>query len=137
MTKPSLQDNEELPSNRSFGIVFTLCFLIISILPTLHEGSLNKITMLIAALIAAITAFRQSWLSPLNKQWTKFGSILHKVINPVILGALYVLAILPIGILYKALKKDPLKISKTNSTPSYWIERQSPEHSRKSMQRQF
>lgn len=137
MTKPSLQDNEELPSNRSFGIVFTLCFLIISILPTLHEGSLNKITMLIAALIAAITAFRQSWLSPLNKQWTKFGSILHKVINPVILGALYVLAILPIGILYKALKKDPLKISKTNPTPSYWIERQSSEHSRKSMQRQF
>lgn len=125
-----------LPSNRSFGVVFIFFFTFISMLPVV-QGNPPKIWGIVVALcIASITILRPHWLFPLNKCWTKLGLLMHNLMNPIILGLLYTLAILPIGMLYKILGKDLLSISKNPKAASYWINR-NPSENKKSMQRQF
>jgi len=71
----------------------------------------------------------------LNLIWFKFGLLLHKIINPIIMGLMFYLTIMPIGLIMRISGKDilNLKIDKTAST--YWITRESPE--RDSLKNQF
>tara|TARA_B100001093_G_C26845665_1_gene1022658 strand:+ start:297 stop:686 length:390 start_codon:yes stop_codon:yes gene_type:complete len=119
------KDKIKIGSNKSFGIVFFVFFLIISIFPLLNNGDI-RIWSLILSLIFLILGLRNSSiLHPLNKIWFKFGIILGKFISPIVMALIFFMVVTPIAIIMKLLGKDMLKLKK-NKKDTYWVERNGP-----------
>lgn len=76
-------------------------------------------------------------LAPANRGWTKLGLLLFKVVNPIVLGLIFLLTIVPIGLLLRAFGKDPLRLTFEPEAKSYWIERDPPGPAPDSMPQQF
>ncbi len=124
-------------SDRSFGWVFTLFFGVIGAWPLLDAQMPRVWAFFLSALFAAVTMIRPVWLAPLNRQWTRLGLLMHRIVNPIVLGLIYVLAIIPIGLTFKILGKDPLRLQRQPEAASYWIERRPPGPPADSLPRQF
>lgn len=124
-------------SDRSFGLVFTVFFCLVGAWPLLDSQAPRIWAFLLAAGFATAALFHPVWLAPLNRQWTRLGLLLHKIVNPVVLGLIFVVAILPIGLLFRAMGKDPLRLKRRPEAASYWIERQPPGPAADSLPRQF
>ena len=119
------QNDIKIGSNKSFGIVFFIVFLLISLYPlTNHENI--RIWSLITSLIFLILGLLNSKiLNPFNKLWFKFGMILGRIISPIIMSIIFFLVVTPIALIMKLLKKDLLNL-KFNKTNTYWIEQSGP-----------
>ena len=123
----------KIGSNRNFGIVFFVFFLIVSLWPLIDGGTLRIWSVLISLTFLFLGLLNSKILSPLNLLWMKFGAFLGKIISPIVLGLTYFLVITPIGLFMRLIGKDLLKknFSKNNS---YWIKR---DKNIGSMKRQF
>ena len=109
-------------SNRSFGLVFFIVFILIGIYPILHQESLRIWSIIIAVLFLILGLFNSKILTPLNRIWFKFGIFLGKIISPLIMGIIFFLVVTPIGLIMKILGKDLLNL-KFNKNKSYWIKK--------------
>ena len=118
-------NNVKLGSNKSFGIVFFIVFLIIAIYPILSDGNLRLWSLVISLVFLILGLINSRFLTPLNKLWFKFGIFLGKIISPVIMGIIFFLVVTPIGLLMRLLKKDVLNLT-FNDNKSYWIEKNGP-----------
>ena len=118
-------DDIKTSSNRSFGIVFFVVFLIISLYPIINNESIRLWSLIISLIFLILGIFNSSLLSPLNKLWFKFGIFLGKIISPVIMGIIFFLVVTPIGIIMRLIGKDVLNL-KYNNSKSYWIEKTGP-----------
>ena len=118
-------DDIKIGSNKSFGIVFFVVFLLISLYPLLNNESI-RLWFLVASVIFLILGILNSKiLSPLNKLWFKFGIFLGKVISPIIMGFIFFLVVTPIGLIMRLLGKDVLNLKNSNKK-TYWIEKNGP-----------
>ena len=108
-------------SNRSFGLVFFIVFLLIGIYPLLKEGDLRLWSIAISLIFLILGILDSRFLSPLNKLWFKFGILLGKIISPIIMAIIFFLVVTPTGIIMRLLGKDLLNL-KFNKHKSYWIE---------------
>ncbi len=124
-------------SNREFGWVFTAFFTIVGFWPLLDSAAPRTWALLVAALFALTAWLLPAVLAPLNRLWTRLGALMHKIVNPVVLGLIYVLTIVPIGLIFKLLGKDPLRLKRDPNASSYWIKRQPPGPAADSLPRQF
>ena len=109
-------------SNRSFGIVFFIVFILIGFYPLIDNGELRLWSLIISIIFLVLGLINSKLLNPLNILWFKFGLFLGKIISPVILGVIFFIVVTPTGILMRFFKKDLLNI-KFNSNKSYWIEK--------------
>ena len=115
----------KLGSNRNFGIVFFIVFLLIALYPLINSEDI-RIWSVIVSLIFLILGFLNSKiLTPLNKLWFKFGILLGKIISPLIMAGIFFLVVTPIGLIMRLLKKDLLNL-KFNKNRSYLIEKKGP-----------
>jgi len=123
-------DDIKIGSNRSFGIVFFIVFLLIAIYPLISQGEIRVWSVLISLLFLILGIINSKILTPLNKAWFKFGIFLGKIISPIVMGLIFFLVVTPIAFLMRMLNKDllNLKFSKNNS---YWIEKTDPKSSMK------
>ncbi len=112
----------KISSNKSFGIVFFIFFLLVSLYPLLKNENIRIWSLIIALIFLVLGLFNSKILSPLNQLWFKFGLILGKIISPVIMGIIFFGVVTPIGVLMKILNKDLLSL-KFNKEKSYWIEK--------------
>ena len=115
----------KIGSNRSFGIVFFIVFLLISIYPIFNEGSIRLWSLLIAVIFLILGLLNSKFLTPLNKAWFKFGMILGKFISPIVMGVIFFGVVTPIALIMRVLGKDLLNL-KYNGNKSYWIEKSGP-----------
>ncbi len=109
-------------SNRSFGIVFFIVFILIGFYPLIDNGELRLWSLIISIIFLVLGLTNSKLLSPLNILWFKFGLFLGKITSPLILGFIFFIVVTPTGILMRFFKKDLLNI-KFNSNKSYWIEK--------------
>lgn len=124
-------------SERNFGIVLGVFFAAVAFLPLFHGGAVRWWAAVVAAAFLAC-AFMAAWvLRPLNVLWFKFGLLLHHVINPIVMGALYFGAVVPMGLLVRILGKDLLRLEFDSTADSYWISRESPAPPPGGMTKQF
>ena len=91
----------------------------------------------IGSVLVVLGLLAPALLAPLNRGWTKLGLILFKVVNPIVLGLIFLLTIVPIGLLLRAFGKDPLRLRFEPEAESYWITREPPGPSPESMPQQF
>ncbi len=113
-------------SDRAFGIVFAVVFLIIGVLPLAFGGTVRIWSLAVSAAFLAIAFLRPVLLAPLNRLWTRFGLLLHKIVSPVVLGIMFFAVITPMGLLRRALVKDPLRLRFDRQARSYWVDRRPP-----------
>ena len=112
----------KISSNKSFGIVFFVFFLIISLFPLLKDNNI-RIWAIITAIIFLILGFLNSpILTPLNRIWFKFGILLGNFISPVVMGVIFFVVVTPTALLMRIFGKNLLGLKRNNKT-SYWIER--------------
>ena len=115
-------DDFKIGSNRNFGIVFFVVFLIIAIYPLINGDELRLWSLVVSIIFLLLGLVNSKILNPLNKLWFKFGIFLGKIISPLIMSIIFFLVVSPIGLLMKGLKKDPLNL-KFNHKESYWIKK--------------
>ena len=118
-------DDIKISSNRSFGIVFFIVFLIIALYPLSYSGEIRVWSAIISIIFLVLGLFNSKILTPLNKLWFKFGIFLGKIISPIIMGIIFFLVATPIGLLMRLLGKDLINL-KYNNNKSYWIEKKGP-----------
>ena len=118
-------DDIKIGSNRSFGIVFFVVFLIIAFYPLINDENIRYWSLFISLVFLTLGLLNSNILTPLNKIWFKFGILLGKVISPIIMGIIFFFVVTPIGLLMKIFKKDLLNL-KFNNKKSYWIEKKDP-----------
>ena len=114
----------KLPSNRNFGIVFFLVFLIISLYPLILNEDLAKWPLVISIIFLALALINSKILTPLNRLWFKFGIFLGRILSPVIMALIFFAVVTPIGLIMRLLRKDLLNL-RYNKSKSYWVEKDS------------
>ena len=115
----------KIGSNRSFGIVFFIVFLLISIYPLINNESIRIWSLVVSLIFLVLGIINSNLLLPLNKLWFKFGIFLGKIISPIIMGIIFFLVVTPIGLIMRLIGKDVLNLKYSNHK-SYWIEKTGP-----------
>ena len=117
--------NIKISSNKSFGIVFFIFFLIIAIYPLINGGILNIWSLGISIVFLILGILNSKILTTLNKIWFKFGILLGKLVSPIVMAFVFFAVVTPISLIMKIFKKDLLNIKK-NKNSSYWIDKSGP-----------
>ena len=113
-------------SNRSFGLVFAGVFALIGFAPLISAGGVRLWAVVLAVVFLVAALAFPGVLTPLNRLWMRFGLLLHRIVSPVVLGIMFFGVITPMGLLMRALGKDPLRLRLDKPARSYWIERTPP-----------
>ena len=112
----------KIGSNKSFGIVFFIVFLIIALYPMLKGQDLRLWSLIISFIFLILGMINSSILTPLNKIWFKFGILLGNIISPIVMAIVFFVVVTPTGIIMKILRKDLIGLKKNNKN-TYWIEK--------------
>ena len=123
----------KISSNRSFGLVFFVVFLIISIYPVFYSEDLRVWSAIVSLVFLILGIMNSKILTPLNKIWFRFGILLGKIVSPIVMGIVYFAVVFPTSLIMKSLGKHLLKLKK-NKEKTYWVESTS---SKSSMKNQF
>ena len=115
-------EDTKLPSNKSFGIVFFIVFLIVSFYPVLNNEDIRIWSLIISSIFLLLGILNSKLLTPFNKIWIKFGFLLGKIVSPIVMGIIFFGVVTPIAILMKILGKDLLNL-KFNNNQTYWIKK--------------
>ena len=118
-------DDVKISSNRSFGIVFFIVFLLIALYPLINTGEFRLWSLIISFIFLILGILNSRILTPLNKLWFKFGIFLGKIVSPIIMGIIFFFVVTPIGVLMRFFGKDVLNL-KYNNNKSYWIDKTGP-----------
>jgi|TARA_B100001964_G_C14196584_1_gene583689 large-conductance mechanosensitive channel len=129
-----MQKKIKLPTNRNFGIVFFIVFLLIALWPLLNKNEIRDWCLAISLIFLALGLINSKLLTPLNKIWFKFGILLGSIISPVIMCLVFFLVITPTGIIMRLFRKDLLKL-KENTSKTYWTNKDN--NNKSSMRNQF
>ena len=119
-------DEIKIGSNRSFGIVFFIVFVLIAIYPLINQEEVRIWSLIISFLFLFLGLLNSKILTPLNKLWFKLGILLGKIISPIIMGVIFFLVVTPIGLFMRLLGKDVLSLKLNKKKNSYWIEKNGP-----------
>jgi hypothetical protein len=125
------------PSDRSFGIVMAAAIAVMSLLNWWHGGRTWRWAGGVAILFFAASLLYPAALKPFNRLWLKLGLLLHKVVDPIVMALLFFGAVLPTGIIMRALGRNLLQLKRRPDATSYWIERCPPGPAPESMKDQF
>lgn len=124
-------------SDRSFGLVMAVGFSVLALLNGWHSGRVWPWTAGVAVLFLAAALLYPSALNPLNRMWLRFGLLLHKVVNPIVMGLVFYGTVLPTGLVARAMRKDLLRLTLQPDADSYWIVRRPPGPAPETMKDQF
>jgi hypothetical protein len=124
-------------SDRGFGIVFCIVFLLIGLWPLISGATPRWWGLGVAGAFLAAAVLYPGVLHPLNRLWTAFGLLLHKVVNPLVMGLLFFLVVTPTALLMRVFGKRPLDLGFEKERESYWIDRDPPGPAPEGMKNQF
>ena len=128
------KSNINMGSNRSFGLVFFVVFLILGLWPVKSGGEINILLILVSLVFLFLAITKSKFLTPFNKLWFKFGIKLGAIIAPIVMSVVFFLVVTPIGIIMKIIGKDLINKKIYKDTKTYWINRKKAIGS---MKRQF
>ena len=115
----------KIGSNKSFGIVFFIVFLIIALYPLVNDEELRIWSLIISLFFLILGSINSKILTPLNKIWFKFGILLGRIVSPIIMGVIFFLVVTPIALIMRIIGKDLLNL-KFNKDKSYWTQKTGP-----------
>ena len=124
----------KISSEKSFGIIFSIFFFVLSIYPLFIQKNFNYIFFIISIILILVSFIYSSVLKYPNFLWFKFGELIGKVISPLVMLSIYLIVFFPIGLFYKLLNKDLLGLKIDKNKHSYWSDKK---YIKSSMRNQF
>jgi hypothetical protein len=127
-------------SDRGFGLTVGGILLLIAAVRVWRHAGYGAIELVLGAVglcLIVLALVRAQSLSGLNRAWTRLGLVLFKVVNPVVLALIYLITIVPIGLLLRASGHDPLRLKRDPSASTYWVKREPPGPAPETMINQF
>ena len=112
----------KISSNKSFGIVFFIFFLIIALWPLINDENIRLWSLIVSISFLVLGIINSKILTPLNNLWFKFGLFLGKIVSPIVMGITFFFVVTPTGIIMRLLGKDLINL-KMNKNKTYWIEK--------------
>jgi len=127
-----------IPSNRSFGTLFVVVFVLFAVRQALRGVQAWVIFWLVSAVVlAAFTLIRPSLLTPFNRAWMWLGEQLHRIVSPIVLGVMYGVMIAPVGLIMRLVGRDSLRLKPVPWEESHWLARESTVYSSDRFKNQF
>ena len=126
-----------LPSNRSFGVLFTAVFALIAVWPLFFGEALRVWAGALSGAFALVTLLSPGLLTPLNRGWMRFGALLHRIVSPIVLAFMFFVVLTPFGLIMRIAGRRPLALSKDASLDTYWVHREPPGPEPESLRNQF
>jgi len=117
--------NTKRGSNKNFGIVFFIVFILIALWPLFYNETYRLWAVIIALIFLILGIIDSKLLTPLNILWFKFGLILGKIVSPLVMGIIFFFVVTPVSLLMKIFNKDLLNLRYSNKN-SYWIIKNEP-----------
>ena len=117
-----MDNNIKISSNRSFGVVFFIIFILIATYPLMNNGELRIWSLILSLVFLILGLFNSKILYPLNKIWFKFGILLGNFVSPIVMGIVFFAIVTPTSLIMRVLGKNLLNLKKGNKK-TYWIER--------------
>ncbi len=113
----------EMGSERNFGIVFGVVFLLVAFVGWLFNGWYWPFSAISAVVFFVLAFLFPDSLRKPNRLWFRFGQLLHSVVSPVVMFLIFVITFVPIGLIFRLRGKDLLEQQLDPERPSYWGER--------------
>jgi hypothetical protein len=123
------------PSERSTGLVFAAVAVIVAVLWR-NSPTVPWVALTLAAVLGVTSLGAPGLLRPLNMLWFRIGLLLHRIVNPLVMLAMFALVFVPAGLLMR-IWRDPLRKRRARPTTTYWIERNASDGPKTSMTNQF
>ena len=131
------EDDVVGPSDRSFGLTLAAVCGVIGAVRLVLGHRYAEWWLAAAAVLLALAFLWPVALAPLNRLWLRLGLVLYKVMNPLVMGLVFFITVVPIGLLLRAVGKDPLRLRREPAAASYWIRREPPGPEPDTMKQQF
>jgi len=137
--KPAIAIHENLArdeevrgsSDRSFGFTFAGFFLLLGLWPIVRGGPPRTWAVALGVVFLAAALGRPGLLAPLNRLWLRVGLLLHRVVNPLVMGVMFYGVITPIGLVMRVLGRDPMSRQFPSPQSSHWLPRRAAEDVRR------
>ena len=110
-------------SNKSFGLLFFIIFLILGLWPLKNGENINFFFITVSVIFLLLGLINSKLLSPLNKLWIKFGEILGTIIAPLVMALVYFVILTPVSFIVRISGKDLLGLKFLKEKETYWIKR--------------
>ena len=111
----------KLPTNKNFGIVFFIIFLLIVLWPLLNENEIRIWSLVISLIFLILGLMNSIYLTPLNRIWFRLGILLGSLVSPIVMSIVFFAVVTPISLMMKLFNKNLLGLKKNNKK-SYWID---------------
>ena len=122
---------------RSFGLTIGLILLLIFIFLLYKEYESLQIFIYLSILFAGLGLILPKFLKPLYLIWMIFAVVLGWFMTRIILSALFLIVVTPIGLTLRLFGKDLLELSKKENQGSYWNKRDSEIEKNQNYKKQF
>ncbi|TMJ01356.1 MAG: hypothetical protein E6G97_15830 [Alphaproteobacteria bacterium] len=129
----------EAASNKRFGLVVGGIAVAFGSVRTYLHGEIGWLAGLLGGvgLVLIIAALlKPDVLEPAHRGWMKLGLLLHKITNPIFLGGMYLIAIVPTGLMMRAFGVDPMGLRRERGE-TYWITRGKSGSTAQSLEKPF
>ena len=97
---------------------------VIGLLPLWRDGTPRWWAVGLAIVILVLALVWPRALAPANRIWLRIGLLLHRIVNPIVMGVIFYLVVTPFGYVMRLSRKgfiDSLRPDK--DAPTYWIQR--------------
>ena len=131
------RDKMQPGSDRNFGLVFAIFFAIVWLWPIWHGNPPRwwALWPALAFLVVALLVPKILW--PLNYLWFRIGGLMHVIANPVLMGLIFTVAVVPTGFLMRLFGLRPLALRWEPDAKTYWIARKLDARSSDGMHDQY
>ncbi len=119
-------DNPRIGSDRNFGISFAIFFLAVALLPMASGAPIRAWSLIIAGLFLAVAFYSPHFFAVPNRIWFRFGLLLGKFLTPIVMGILFLAAVLPVALLLRLLRKDIIRLRPEPTLETYWVTKSTP-----------
>ena len=114
---------KSINSNKSFGILFFVVFFLYGIWPILSSNEIRIWSLSMGIIFLILGLLNSKLLTPFHNLWLKFGTLLGRIVSPIVMFLVYFVFITPLAVIIRLFRKDLLR-KKFNKSPSYWIKRE-------------
>lgn len=133
----SREETVEGSSDRAFGLVFATAAALLAGIRWYRGHGMVRELIIIACVFLALALLLPRVLRPLNRAWTAFGLLLHKITNPVVMGLIFFVVLTPMALVMRALGKDPMRRKWDPEASTYWLTRDRERAALSTMRDQF
>jgi hypothetical protein len=108
---------------RSFGLLIAGALVLLGIAPALRRHVVRPSLLAAAVVVVLVALAAPRWLVGPRRAWMAFGERLGRVTSPIVVALVYAVAVVPVALVLRLRRRDPLGLRFDRARASYWVRR--------------